>query len=88
MEDVVKRLQTYSAPGITVTFDPNVCFHSGVCLATLPAVFDVKRSRWVRPEAAPPAAVAAAVQRCPSGALQFILGEPAAPPETAGADKS
>jgi putative acetyltransferase len=40
MEAVVKRIQTYSAPGITVTFDPNVCIHSGVCLATLPAVFD------------------------------------------------
>lgn len=70
----MKRIQTYSAPGVTVTFDPNVCVHSGVCLATLPAVFDIRRNRWVRPEAATPEAVAAAIANCPSGALQVRLG--------------
>ena len=45
----MKRLQTYDAPGITVTFEPNVCRHSAVCLRTLPAVFDVGRRRWVAP---------------------------------------
>ena len=69
----MKRLQTYTAPGITVTFDPNVCIHSGVCLRTLPMVFDVRRKRWVAPEAASPEQVAAAVRKCPSGALQFTL---------------
>ncbi|MEO7794757.1 MAG: (4Fe-4S)-binding protein [Thermoanaerobaculia bacterium] len=70
-------MQTYAAPGVTVTFDPNVCEHSGVCLAALPAVFDVRRSRWVRPEAATPAEVAAAIALCPSGALQAVLAGPA-----------
>ena len=64
-----KPLQTYETPGITVTFDPNLCQHSGVCVRGLPAVFDVKRKRWVRPELAPAEAVAAQVARCPSGAL-------------------
>jgi len=45
----MKRLQTYTVPGITVTFDPNVCIHSGVCLRTLPMVFDVRRKRWIAP---------------------------------------
>ncbi|HEY6108946.1 MAG TPA: (4Fe-4S)-binding protein [Gemmatimonadales bacterium] len=65
-----KRLQVYETPQITVTFDPNVCVHSGVCVRGLPAVFDVKRARWVRPELASAEAVAAQVARCPSGALQ------------------
>ena len=69
----MKRLQTYEAPGITVTFDPNVCIHSGVCLRTLPMVFDVRRKRWIAPEAASPEQVAAAVRKCPSGALQYTL---------------
>lgn len=73
------RLQTYETPGITVTFDPAVCIHSGVCVLGLPRVFDVDRKRWIRPENADPAAVAAQVARCPSGALQYRL--PAAPPE-------
>jgi len=68
-----KRLQVYEAPGITVTFDPNICQHSGVCVRGLPAVFDVSRRRWVRPELAPVEEVAAQVSRCPSGALQYRL---------------
>ncbi len=82
----MKRIQSYPAPGITVTFDPNLCAHSGVCLMSLPAVFDVRRRRWVRPESATAAEVAATINRCPSGALKYVLGdkpgtaEPAEPP--------
>ncbi len=65
------RLQTYEAPGITVTFDPSVCIHAGVCVRGLPAVFDVRRKRWIHAGAADPDAVAAQVARCPSGALQY-----------------
>jgi len=68
-----KRLQTYDAPGVTVTFDPNLCKHTGVCVRGLPLVFDVTRKRWVRPELASPQEVAAQVARCPSGALQARL---------------
>ncbi len=68
-----ERLQTYEAPGIVVTFDPTACIHSGECLRGLPAVFDVRRKRWIRPESAPAEQVADQVRRCPSGALQFRL---------------
>lgn len=72
-----KRLQVYETPEITVTFDPNVCRHSGVCVRGLPAVFDVGRRDWVRPYAAGAEEVAAQVRRCPSGALQYRLpGDP------------
>ena len=70
---MAKRLQVYETPGITVTFDPNICRHTGVCVRGLPAVFDVRRHAWVKPELASPAEVAAQVARCPSGALQFRL---------------
>ncbi len=65
-----KRLQTYQSDEITVTFDPNVCTHSAVCIRGLPLVFDVRRARWVQPDAARADDVAAQVGRCPSGALQ------------------
>lgn len=68
-----KRLQTYETEEIVVTFDPNVCIHSGVCVRGLPLVFDVGRKRWIQPEHAPAAEVAAQVARCPSGALQYRL---------------
>jgi len=71
MTAMTKKLQVYETPEITVSFDPNVCKHTGVCLRTLPAVFDIRRSRWIKVEAGAPDPVAAAVQKCPSGALQF-----------------
>jgi uncharacterized Fe-S cluster protein YjdI len=72
-----RRLQVYETAAVTVTFDPNRCIHSGVCLRTLPAVFDVGRRRWVRPELAAAGEVIAAVRKCPSGALQ--IREPGVP---------
>ena len=68
-----KRLQTYETDEIIVTFDPNLCIHSGVCVRGLPAVFDVKRKRWVRPDLATAEQVAAQIDRCPSGALQYQM---------------
>jgi uncharacterized Fe-S cluster protein YjdI len=74
-----KRLQRYEAEGIVVTFDPNICVHSAVCIRGLPQVFDVKRKRWIAPEAATADQVAAQVAKCPSGALQVIRTNPSAP---------
>lgn len=65
-----KRLQTYEAPGITVTFDPNLCTHSGRCVRGLAAVFDVTRLRWIQLEKGTPDEIEAQVAKCPSGALQ------------------
>jgi len=70
---MTKRLQVYDTPEITVTFDPNTCIHSGVCVRGLAAVFDLKQKRWVRPELASATEVAAQVARCPSGALQYRM---------------
>jgi len=66
-----KRLQLYETPAVTVTFDPEICQHTGICLRGLPNVFDVTRKRWVRPELATAEEVIAQVGRCPSGALQI-----------------
>ena len=69
---MARRRQTYESADIIVTFDPDVCIHSGVCITGLPDVFDVKRKRWIRPELQAAAVVAAQVMKCPSGALQFV----------------
>jgi uncharacterized Fe-S cluster protein YjdI len=66
-----KPIQTYETDEIVVTFEPHLCKHSGVCVRGLPAVFDVKRRRWIKPELASADKVAAQVERCPSGALQY-----------------
>lgn len=83
---MARRLQTYSRDEITVTVDPSRRAHVGECLRRLPAVFDVRRARWIRVESATPEDVARTVERCPSGALQYAM--PNAPAETADSDPS
>jgi uncharacterized Fe-S cluster protein YjdI len=74
---MARRLQVYEASEITVTFEPDLCTHSGICLRGLPGVFDIRRKRWVRPEHASADEVEAQVRRCPSCALKsYRPGEP------------
>ncbi|MEO8636775.1 MAG: (4Fe-4S)-binding protein [Gemmatimonadales bacterium] len=74
-----KKLQVVHTAELAVTFDPNICMHSGVCIRGLPAVFDGSRADWIHPGAAPAEAVQALVARCPSGALQSVrAGHPPA----------
>ena len=72
---MTRRLQVYETDEISVSFDPNVCIHSGVCIRGLPLVFDVKRKRWIRPELATAEQVAAQIRMCPSGALKYTMKE-------------
>jgi uncharacterized Fe-S cluster protein YjdI len=62
----------YDAPGITVQWFAGRCIHSANCVRALPHVFDPKRRPWVDPTAATADAIAAAVLRCPTGALHFV----------------
>lgn len=64
-------VQHYEKGGLTVTFDPRVCTHSGVCVQGLYDVFDVSKRPWVNLDGAPAEQVVEQVKRCPSGALQF-----------------
>ena len=64
-------LHEYQAGDLTVEWRPARCIHSGRCVRALPAVFDPKRRPWIVATAAPGEEVAAAVLRCPSGALQL-----------------
>src|SRR4051812_8230406 len=66
-----RRLQTYVADEVTVTFDPTRCVHAAECIRALPEVFDTRRARWIRPERASADDVVRAVERCPTGALHY-----------------
>jgi len=57
---------------VQVTWDKNVCIHSGNCVKTLPQVFKVENGKFViEPQAADEAKVRATVAACPSKALQI-----------------
>src|SRR5688572_31622252 len=82
------RLFFFASRGRHTSFDcdwsSDVCSSdlAAECLRTLPAVFDTGRRPWILPDAAGADAVAAAVERCPSGALHHLRpnGPAEAPP--------
>ena len=61
--------KAYTAPGVTVLFDPEVCQHAAMCVRGLPRVFDTSARPWIQPGNATVAEVVSQVQMCPSGAL-------------------
>ncbi len=75
--------RTYEREELTVVWDASKCTHVAECLAALPEVFDVTGRPWVDVHAAEAEQVAAAIRRCPTGALKYeARGEfPAEEPE-------
>lgn len=61
----------YPNGGITILWKPKVCIHSGVCVRTLPQVYDPKARPWIRPENATTQELIDQVGKCPSGALSI-----------------
>ncbi len=70
--------KNYVGHEVTVSFDAEVCQHSGNCVRGLSAVFDVAQRPWIQPDNAPAADVIEVVGRCPSGALRIESPAPAA----------
>ncbi|NUS48983.1 MAG: hypothetical protein HOQ15_15415 [Gemmatimonadaceae bacterium] len=62
----------YGTERITVQWHAERCIHSANCVRALPRVFDPRRRPWVDAQAADADAIAAAVLRCPTGALHFV----------------
>jgi uncharacterized Fe-S cluster protein YjdI len=63
--------KSYEGRDVTVSFDPEVCQHSGNCAKGLGAVFDPARKPWIEPDNAGAEDVVAQVAKCPSGALRI-----------------
>lgn len=61
----------YSRPEIRVQWYAARCIHSAECIRAQPGVFDPRRRPWIDITAADPDAIADAVVRCPTGALQY-----------------
>ena len=72
----------YGTAEITVQWFAGRCIHSANCVRALPAVFDPQRRPWVDAAAGSADAIAAAVLRCPTGALHFVRHD-GGPQETA-----
>lgn len=63
--------RSYAGDGIVVEWYPSRCMHSANCVRALPRVFDPTRRPWVEAGEDTADRIAAAIERCPSGALHY-----------------
>ena len=61
----------YSNGEVTIVWKPKLCIHSGVCVKTLPKVYNTKEHPWIKPENATTEELIKQVAKCPSGALSI-----------------
>lgn len=61
----------YTNGEITIVWQPQKCIHSGVCVKTLPQVYDPKARPWITLNNATSTELIAQIEQCPSGALSY-----------------
>lgn len=64
-------IKIYSNNEITVVWKPEKCTHSGVCVKTLPQVYNPQVKPWITIENATTEELKAQLSKCPSGALSY-----------------
>ncbi len=84
--EIVKE---YSNGELTVVWKPKKCIHSGICVKTLPEVYDPQAKPWIKAENASTDALKSQIDQCPSGALTYyIKGESSKEQNTVSATKA
>ena len=69
-QEIIKE---YSNGELTVIWKPKKCIHSGICVKTLPEVYQPKEKPWVKHENATTEALKSQIDKCPSGALTYRM---------------
>lgn len=67
-----KGYRKYTGKDIDVFFHKEMCEHSGVCVGGVPSVFNTKEKPWINLENANAKEVMDTIDKCPSGALQYV----------------
>jgi uncharacterized Fe-S cluster protein YjdI len=65
----------YKKGNLTVVWKKDVCIHAGNCVKGLPGVFKVNAKPWINVDGADTEAIKKQIDRCPSGALSYIISE-------------
>ncbi|MDC6366212.1 MULTISPECIES: (4Fe-4S)-binding protein [Flavobacteriaceae] len=69
----MEKIKEYQKGDFTVVWKPQKCIHSGICVKTLPEVYNPKDRPWIKPENASVEALKQQIDACPSGALSYKL---------------
>lgn len=63
----------YNTGEITILWKPKMCIHSGICVKSLPNVYNPKGRPWIKPENATTQELKDQLSKCPSGALSYKI---------------
>lgn len=63
------EIKEYSNGEVTILWQPEKCVHAGMCVKTLPQVYNPKERPWIKAENATSEELKNQVAKCPSGAL-------------------
>lgn len=61
----------YNNGEITIVWKPEKCMHAGICVKTLPQVYNPKEKPWIKIQNATSKELVDQVSKCPSGALSI-----------------
>lgn len=67
----METIKEYKKDNLKVIWNPKKCVHAGICVKTLPKVYDPKAKPWITPENASVEDLKSQISACPSGALSF-----------------
>jgi uncharacterized Fe-S cluster protein YjdI len=67
----MENIKEYQKDSLTVIWEPTKCIHAGICVKTLPKVYDPKAKPWIKHENASVEALKNQIDTCPSGALSY-----------------
>lgn len=65
----------YKTDELTIIWKPSLCTHAGICVKTLPKVYNPKEKPWCKPSFASTKELIDQIKACPSGALSYELNE-------------
>jgi uncharacterized Fe-S cluster protein YjdI len=67
----METIKEYPKENLVVLWEPSKCIHAGICVKTLPEVYDPKAKPWIKCENASVEALKSQIDACPSGALSY-----------------
>lgn len=70
-----EAVKTYTNGEITIVWEPGKCTHSGMCVKTLPQVYNPQAKPWIKIENATTDQLKEQLSKCPSGALSYFQNE-------------
>lgn len=73
----------YTKDNLTVVWQPDLCIHSKECFKGLPNVFNPANRPWINMDAESVDQIKMQVDKCPSGALSYVIDHEEVTPDDA-----